>query len=299
MEKLTSEIEDYFHFLQVEKHLSENTLVSYKRDLRNYIQHIKKTAAHSDWNDVKRSDIITFLYNEKDAGKSSATIARSISSIKSFHHFLIREQITKHDPSEHIETPKKERKLPDVLSATEIATLLNFSDSSPLKVRNRAMLELLYGTGLRVSELSSLKVSDLHLTMGFLRCYGKGARERIVPLGDLAKTATEKYLEQARPRLIKKQVTEHTLFVNHHGRPLTRQGIWKILHKACKDAGIHKRITPHTLRHSFASHLLENGADLRSVQEMLGHADIATTQIYTHVTKARLKDIYQSYHPRA
>src|SRR5699024_301605 len=209
------------------------------------------------------------------------------------------EQITEHDPSEHIETPKKERKLPDILSAEEIEKLLSFTDSSPLKIRNRAMLELLYGTGLRVSELATLKVSDLHMTMGFLRCYGKGAKERIVPLGELAKKATEKYLNQARTHLIRKHQTENTLFVNHHGRPLTRQGIWKILHKSCKEAGIHKRITPHTLRHSFASHLLENGADLRSVQEMLGHSDITTTQIYTHVTKTRLKDIYQSYHPRA
>lgn len=299
MEKLASELEDFFHFLQIERGLSENTLTSYKRDLRHYVQYIKTNTQQSDWNDVERHDIITFLYHEKDKGKSSATIARSISSIRSFHHFLLREQITKHDPSEHIETPKKERKLPDVLSAKEIETLLAFSDSTPLKMRNKAMLELLYGTGLRVSELASLKVSDLHLTMGFVRCYGKGAKERIVPLGDLARNATERYLEQARPQLIKKQVTEQTLFLNHHGRSLTRQGIWKILHKACQDAGITKRITPHTLRHSFASHLLENGADLRSVQEMLGHADIATTQIYTHVTKSRLKDIYQSYHPRA
>lgn len=299
MKNLISETEDFFHFLQIEKGLAENTLTSYKRDLRNYVNHIKKISAHPDWNDVERSDIITFLYHEKDAGKSSATLARSISSIRSFHQFLMREQITKHDPSENIETPKKERKLPDVLSAKEIETLLAFTDSSSLKIRNRAMLELLYGTGLRVSELSALEVGDLHLTMGFLRCYGKGAKERIVPLGELAKNATEKYLELARPRLVKKQGAEHTLFLNHHGRPLTRQGIWKIIHKACKDAGINKRITPHTLRHSFASHLLENGADLRSVQEMLGHADIATTQIYTHVSKSRLKNIYESYHPRA
>ncbi|HLR01395.1 MAG TPA: site-specific tyrosine recombinase XerD [Virgibacillus sp.] len=299
MEKLVSELEDFFHFLQIEKGLSENTLTSYRRDLRQYIQYIKTNTHHSNWNDVKRNDIITFLYHEKDIGKSAATIARSISSIRSFHQFLIREQITDHNPSEHIETPKKDRKLPDVLSPQEIETLLAFSDSTPLKMRNKAMLELLYGTGLRVSELASLKVSDLHLTMGFVRCYGKGAKERIVPLGDLASNATEKYLEQGRPLLLKKQASVQTLFLNHHGRPLTRQGIWKVLHKACQDAGITKRITPHTLRHSFASHLLENGADLRSVQEMLGHADIATTQIYTHVTKTRLKDIYQSYHPRA
>ena len=299
MDKLTPELEDYFHFLQIEKGLAENTISSYRRDLRNYVHHIKKKSIHLSWNEVDRNDIITFLYDEKDAGKSAATLARSISSIKSFHQFLIREQIVTHDPSEHIETPKKEQKLPDVLSAEEIEKLLAFSDSSPLKIRNRALLELLYGTGLRVSELASLKVSDLHMTMGFLRCYGKGAKERIVPLGNLATKATETYLETARPHLIRKRQTENTLFVNHHGRPLTRQGIWKILHKACMDAGITKRITPHTLRHSFASHLLENGADLRSVQEMLGHSDISTTQIYMHVTKTRLKDIYQSYHPRA
>lgn len=299
MEKRISEMEDFFHFLQIEKGLAKNTLTSYKRDLRNYARYIKNTSQIESWNDVKRNDIIDFLHREKDSGKSSATIARSISSIRSFHQFLTRENMIDHDPSEHIETPKKDRKLPDVLSPEEIDALLHISGSTPLKIRNRAMLELLYATGLRVSELITLDMGDLHLTVGFIRCLGKGEKERIVPLGDIAQKALNDYLEHARPRLRKKQKTEHALFLNHQGSALSRQGVWKILHKACLDAGIRKQITPHTLRHSFATHLLENGADLRSVQEMLGHSDIATTQIYTHVTRTRLKDVYESYHPRA
>lgn len=299
MNQRISELEDFFHFLQIEKGLAENTLTSYKRDLRDYVQYIKKVYPQATWDDVKRKDVIAFLQREKDAGKASATISRSISSIRAFHQFLMREHITQHDPSEHIETPKKERKLPDIWSPEEIEMLLNIPGSSALKIRNRAMLELLYATGLRVSETITLNMDDLHLTMGFIRCYGKGAKERIVPLGNIARKALEHYLEHARPHLTQKQKNQYTLFVNHHGRPLTRQGVWKILHKACNDAGIQKPITPHTLRHSFATHLLENGADLRSVQEMLGHSDISTTQIYTHVTRTRLKDIYQSYHPRA
>ncbi|WP_163969918.1 site-specific tyrosine recombinase XerD [Oceanobacillus halotolerans] len=296
---LTTALEDFFHYLQVERGLSDNTLQSYKRDLKQYKQYIEKVEQKSNWDAVVRQDIIGFLYMLKDSGKSSSTIARAISSIRSFHQFLFREQIVSFDASLHIETPKKERKLPDVLSAKEVDALLNIPCKDPLSYRNKAMLELLYATGLRVTELISLNVSDLHLTMGFVRCFGKGSRERIVPLGDVAKKAVEDYLQLGRNSLVKKQRNENNLFVNQHGRPLSRQGFWKILKAIASEAGIQKKITPHTLRHSFATHLLENGADLRAVQEMLGHADISTTQVYTHVTKTRLKDMYQTYHPRA
>jgi integrase/recombinase XerD len=288
---------DFFHYLQVERGLSDNTLTSYKRDLKNYTDYVVEK--HSSWNEITRADIISFLYKLRDENKSSATIARTISSIRQFHHFLLREEIVKHDATLHIETPKKERKLPDVLSIEEVDKLLEINGNSPLDIRNKAMLELIYATGLRVSELIALKLNDLHLTMGFLRCFGKGAKERIVPLGDVAQKAVENYLQYCRPTLLKKQRDENVLFLNQHGRPMTRQGFWKILKKLAKDAMITKDITPHTLRHSFATHLLENGADLRAVQEMLGHADISTTQIYTHVTKTRLKDMYKSFHPRA
>lgn len=292
-------IEDFFHFLRIERGLSENTLSSYKRDLTNYLQYMKDHDKTASWDKISRTDIMGFLYMLKDQEKSTATISRHISSIRSFHQFLIREQITSNDPSLHIETPKKDRKLPDTLSQDEVDRLLDIDMNSKLSIRNKAMLELLYATGLRVSELISLKVSDLHLTMGFVQCFGKGSKERIVPLGDTAKYYLEKYISEARDSLIKKNRQEDSLFVNQHGRRLTRQGFWKILKGLTLEAGILKKITPHTLRHSFATHLLENGADLRLVQEMLGHADISTTQIYTHVTKARLKDMYQTYHPRA
>lgn len=292
-------LEDFFHFLQIERGLAENTLKSYRRDLEQYIQYIDKVSQKSSCESIVRSDIIGFLHMLKDDGKSSSTIARCISSIRSFHQYLIREQIASHDPSLHIEIPRKHRELPDILSTTEIDQLLSIKETTPLAIRNKAMLELIYATGLRVTELITLKVSDLHLTMGFVRCLGKGSKERIVPLGDLAKEAIENYLQHARGELVKRGNDENILFVNQHGRPLTRQGFWKILKKIARDNGLKKTITPHTLRHSFATHLLENGADLRSVQEMLGHADISTTQIYTHVTRSRLKDVYQSYHPRA
>ncbi|CDQ39742.1 MULTISPECIES: site-specific tyrosine recombinase XerD [Virgibacillus] len=296
---LTENAEDFFHYLKIERGLSDNTLTSYKRDLTQYIHYLKTVAQQTNWEQVTRKDITSFLYQLKDTNKSSATIARHIASIRSFHHFLLREQIVSHDASLHIETPKKERKLPDILSVKEIDRLLNITKDSALHIRNKAMLELLYATGLRVSEMIALKISDLHLTMGFVQCFGKGAKERIVPLGNAAIQAIEKYLQHARGKLVKRQTDSQILFVNQHGKPLTRQGFWKILKKSALEANINKPITPHTLRHSFATHLLENGADLRLVQEMLGHVDISTTQIYTHVTKSRLKDIYQSYHPRA
>jgi len=292
-------LEDFFHYLQIERGLAENTLMSYRRDLNHYHIYLKQEGNVESWNTVTRNDMTRFLYTLKDEGKSTATIARMISSLKAFHQFLVRENLTESDPSLHIETPKKERKLPSVLSTDEVEKLLNIPIHTPLDIRNKAMFELIYATGLRVTELVTLKVSDLHLTMGFVRCLGKGSKERIVPLGDVAKQALENYLQDSRHVLLKKQTGIDALFLNQHGRPLSRQGFWKILKMVARNAGITKNLTPHMLRHSFATHLLENGADLRAVQEMLGHADISTTQIYTHVTQARLKDIYKEFHPRA
>ncbi|ASK63283.1 site-specific tyrosine recombinase XerD [Virgibacillus phasianinus] len=295
---LNHAIDDFSHYLQVERGLSANTINSYRRDLERYVQYLERVLHKTDWGIVSRSDLIGFLHLLKDEHKSQATIARSLSSLRLLHQFLLREQFVEHDPSIHIETPKKEKKLPSVLSSKDVENLLSVSGRTPLAIRNKAMLELLYATGLRVSELITLKVSDLHLTMGFVRCLGKGSKERIVPLGDVAKSAIEDYLDHSRGIILKKN-KEVILFLNQHGRPLSRQGFWKILKSIAKEKQIETNITPHTLRHSFATHLLENGADLRAVQEMLGHADISTTQIYTHVSKSRLKDVYKAFHPRA
>lgn len=296
---LKDAMEDFFHYLQIERGLAANTLQSYQRDLASYLLYIEKKTLKQTWNQVTRGDIVSHLYQLKDDGKSAATLARNLSAIRAFHRFLLQDGIVKEDPSLHIETPKKDRHLPDVLSVKDVETILNIGGSKPLDIRNRAMLELMYATGVRVSELIGLDIGDVHLTMGFLRCFGKGSKERIIPIGNSAIDAVEKYIQIARPKLLQKKTTENALFVNQHGKRLTRQGFWKILKKTAKEKQIKKEITPHTLRHSFATHLLENGADIRAVQEMLGHADISTTQIYTHVTRSRMKDIYQKYHPRA
>lgn len=292
-------LKDYMHYMMVEKGLSQNTIVSYERDLKSYIKYLQKVEQLSTLAEVTRLHIIGFLQGLKDASKSSKTIARHIASIRSFHQFLLRERVLERDPSVHIETPQGERKLPKVLSVAEVEALLDApKQGGAFGLRDKAMLELLYATGLRVSELIQLDISDVHLTMGFVRCLGKGRKERIIPLGNLAIEAVGRYIERGRRELLGKNATD-ALFLNLRGERLSRQGFWKILKGLAKEARIEKELTPHTLRHSFATHLLENGADLRAVQEMLGHADISTTQIYTHVSKARMKDVYKQFHPRA
>ncbi|RSL34608.1 site-specific tyrosine recombinase XerD [Salibacterium salarium] len=295
---MNTDISDFIHYCQVEKGLSENTIRSYQRDLNHYAAHLQSNNI-KNVQQIERSHIVDFLYSLKDNGRSSSTIARTISSIRAFHQFLLRSQRSVKDPSELIEIPKGEQKLPDVLSTGEIEALLTASDgTTAFARRNKAMLELMYATGLRVSELCSLKTGDIHLQMGFVHCMGKGNKERIIPLGKVAADAVESYVNKGRPHLLKKKKHD-TLFVNHHGNSLSRQGFWKILKETSQRANINKKLTPHTLRHSFATHLLENGADLRAVQEMLGHADISTTQVYTHVSNHKLKDVYLNYHPRA
>lgn len=296
---MKNQIEDFLHFIIVEKGLAKNTVDSYQRDLTKYTQYLVNVEQMTSLNDVTRIDIMNYLFFLREEGRASTTIARTIASIRSFHQFLLREKQTTNDPSVHIETPKQERKLPNVLSFDEVDALLSAPNTStPFDYRNKAMLELLYASGIRVSELCSLKLQDVHLSMGFIRCIGKGNKERIIPIGKLAIEALSKYINFSRAILMKKNHHDF-LFINHHGTSLSRQGFWKILKKISKDAKIKKELTPHTLRHSFATHLLENGADLRAVQEMLGHVDISTTQIYTHVTKTRLKDVYSNFHPRA
>lgn len=293
-------LQDFIHFIIVEKGLSANTVKAYERDLENYLAYLSHVLKLEHFNDITRMDIIQFLGQLKGEGKSSRTLARHIASIRSFHQFLLREKAANHDPTVHIESPQQEKSLPKVLSVTEVQKLLEAPDSSKIiGIRDRAMLELLYGTGMRISELLDMNLDDIHLTIEFVRCRGKGNKERIIPIGSQSIRALEIYLQEGRPKLRRATNRTDALFLNHNGGRLTRQGFWKNLRKLAQKAEIKKEFTPHTLRHSFATHLLENGADLRAVQEMLGHADISTTQIYTHVSNNRLKDVYTKYHPRA
>jgi integrase/recombinase XerD len=299
MKNIYFALEDYMHFLQVERQLSGNTLVSYKRDLDEYLDYVGKAGIETI-DDVDRAAIVTHLHRLQENGKSARSVSRHISSIRSFHQFLLRENVTKQDPTVHLELPKLEQKLPRVLSMDEVGKLIDSPDrSKPQGVRDNALLEILYGTGMRVSELIGLDLDDIHLSMGFVRVFGKGGKERIIPLGGKAISACRTYIENARPVFTMKQKNTDALFVNMRGSRLTRQGCWKLLKGHALKAGIQKELTPHILRHSFATHLIENGADLRAVQEMLGHADISTTQIYTHVSRSRLKEVYVKFHPRA
>lgn len=294
------QLEDYLHFLRIERQLADNTLVSYKKDLTDYLEHIFSVQQLHSLDGVERQHILLHLRNLKTEGKSPRSIARHIASIRSFHQFLLREKVTNQDPTIHLETPQMEQKLPNFLSVEELNNLLNGIDvSKPQGVRDLAMFELMYASGMRISECLNLNLEDLHLTMGFVRCFGKGGKERIIPLGSAAINACKKYIEEARPKLLKTTEKTDAIFINQRGKRLTRQGIWKLLKMHATNAGIKKEMTPHVLRHSFATHLIENGADLRAVQEMLGHADISTTQIYTHVSKTRLKEVYKQFHPRA
>lgn len=293
-------IKDFTHFLLVEKGLAQNTIVSYERDLKSYTKYLKKVEKITNLQEIQRIHIVHFLTFLKEQGKSAKTLARHIASIRAFHQFLLRDKAVDDDPTVHLETPKQERSLPKVLNLQEVEQLLEApKGDNHFGLRDKAMLEVLYATGIRISELIGLNSGDVHITMGFVRCIGKGNKERIIPIGKSAVEAVQKYLDEGRPSFISKKHRDDALFLNHHGKRMTRQGFWKILKRLASEAGISKELTPHTLRHSFATHLLENGADLRAVQEMLGHADISTTQIYTHVTKTRLKDVYKQYHPRA
>lgn len=296
---LQDDLQDYVTYLLVEKRVSDNTLQSYKRDITSYTKYLYNVEEIQHYSDVEKIHIMQFLRFLKNEGKSTKTMARHLASIRGLHGFLVRNQRSTKDPSVHIESPKLERKLPTILSYEEVEVLLQApKQTTPFGYRDKAMLEVMYATGMRVSELLNVQLEDMHLDLGFVRCLGKGEKERIIPLGSHAAQAIKQYLENGRPVLLGKKRHSY-LFVNHHGEKLTRQGYWKILKQLVRDAHIEKELTPHTLRHSFATHLLENGADLISVKEMLGHSDISTTQIYTHVLKGRLKDVYTQFHPRA
>jgi integrase/recombinase XerD len=292
-------IGEFIDYLSVERGLATNTLESYGRDLRQYSTYLSSKARLVSLRDASRANVISYLLQMEKQGKSPATIARRLAALKSFYQFLVRQSLVERDPTANLESPKLDRRLPKVLTVREVETFLRQPKTNTVGgLRDKSMLEVLYATGIRVSELVSLTLSDVNLEMRHVRCLGKGSRERLVPLGTIACQSVADYLARGRPKLVK-DPGERSLFVNHHGKRLTHQGFWKIVKKYAAEAGIKKSITPHTLRHSFATHLLQNGADVRAVQEMLGHADISTTQVYTHVNRGKLRDVYRNSHPRA
>ncbi len=290
-------LEQYLNHLSLERGLAAKSIDSYAGDLRRYAHHLAEGGADQPAL-VTRERLVSFLEELGRYGLSPATMARTISAVRGFHRFLLSEGLAENDPSENIEAPRLRRKLPEVLEVPEVEALLEQPDTAkPPGLRDRAMLELMYACGLRVSELLSLREFDLFFSQGFVRCLGKGSKERLVPAGRAARTWVTRYLDGARPALAQGKPSDR-LFINARGGPLSRMGFWKLLKKYAAKAGIKKRVHPHILRHSFATHLLEGGADLRSVQEMLGHADISTTQIYTHVDREYLKEVHRQFHPR-
>jgi integrase/recombinase XerD len=291
-------IDTFLNYLSVERGLSNNTIIAYREDLKYYIDFIARS--HIDaLSKITKNDIINFMLNQKEKGVSSNSISRRLAAIRMFHRFLSRERILKSDPSNLIDSPRLWKKIPDTLSLNEIDALLTQPNIREKRgIRDKAILETLYATGMRVSEAVNLKLDNVNRDIGFLRCIGKSNKERIIPLGRKAITSIDRYLGSSRQHFLKKDKESEFLFLNRFGKKISRQSLWKIIKRYAKAARIKKPIRPHILRHSFATHLLERGADLRSVQEMLGHSNISTTQIYTHINKDRLKAVHKMFHPR-
>jgi len=291
-------IDSFLTYLTAVKGLSKNTLESYGRD-------ILKLAVFLEGKDITRIDqvgykhILDFLTYLKEQGLNTRSTSRTLISVRQFFKFLLAEKFIESDPTFLIRTPKIKRGLPETLSLEDVEKLLSSPDeSSPEGIRDKSMLEVLYATGIRVSELVELGLNDVNFDLGYIIAYGKGSKQRIVPIGEKAKIKLREYLDTSRPKLLKSRTSPH-LFVTRLGRKMTRQGFWKIIKAYSRKSGLTKKISPHTLRHSFATHLLERGADLRAIQVMLGHSDISTTQIYTHVERERLKEVHKKYHPRS
>jgi len=291
-------IDSFFTHLVVEKGLSKNTIESYRRDIKNFNNFLLNKKIYSP-NDIKYNNILEFISSLTDKGYKSASVARTIVSIKQFFKYLQIEEIIKDNPISIVKTPKVKKSLPVVLSEKDVDTLLSLpEDGTPGRTRDLAMLELLYATGIRVSELINLKLNDLNFEMGYIIVQGKGSKERIVPIGEKSKQKIMDYISNSRDFMIKNKISSY-LFITKRGTKMTRQGFWKLIKRNALNCGIKTNITPHTLRHSFATHLLKRGADLRSIQFMLGHSDISSTQIYTHLDKEGLKEVFKKFHPRS
>jgi len=290
-------IDSFLNYISVERGLSNNTIISYREDLSKYINFLE--LKHIDaLSKINKIDITNFMLAQKDRGLAANSVARKLAAIRMFHRFLARERITKNDPTTLIDSPRLWKKIPDSLSLSEVELLIATPNIRQKQgVRDKAILETLYATGMRVSEAVNLRLDNVNLDIGFLRCIGKGDKERVVPLGSKAIASIKRYLEVSRPHFLKNKQSEN-LFLSRFGKKISRQSFWKIIKKYAREAKIKKPIRPHILRHSFATHLLERGADLRSVQEMLGHSNIATTQIYTHVNRDMLKSVHKKFHPR-
>jgi len=297
MPPITELIDRFLNYLLVEKGLARTTLESYSRDLLRFADFLEQNGRST----VSAEDtplLLKHLIQMRSEGLGARSRARHLVALRGFYRFLVQEKLLALDPAKLLDLPKTTLKLPDVLGVEEVQRLLNAPDArTPQGIRDAAMLEVLYAAGLRVSELVRLKIQDVHLDAGFVRVFGKGSKERVVPIGQYAREKILFYLEHARGRLIRGQASPY-LFLARAGRPMSRQGFWKLLRQHAASAGLLKKVTPHSLRHSFATHLLEGGADLRAVQLMLGHADISTTQIYTHVTRDRLRELHRKFHPR-
>lgn len=289
--------EEFLDYIVVEKGLSKNSVEAYRRDISKFEKFLE--GRKIDILSARREEVVTFMAHLRQSGLGSRSVARNMVAVRMLYRFLKSERYLDTLPTDNIELPRSFRSLPDTLSPEEVERLLEAPDTKErLGMRDRAMFELLYATGLRVSELVTITVNRLNLEVGFLVALGKGSKERVVPMGEVAMGFIKDYIRSSRVKILKGRESEY-LFITARGGRMTRQGFWKIVKKCTLKAGIYKKITPHTLRHSFATHLLEGGADLRSVQTMLGHADISTTQIYTHINSERLKKIYKQYHPRA
>lgn len=288
---MKEEIDAFKTYLLIDKKYSNNTIVSYENDLKKFDYHVKKQISA-----ISKQDILDVLKKLNDEGLSDASINHFISSIRSFYKFLVINKIVKENVMDFIAPPKRNKHLPKVLSIEEMNKLLNIPLNNAFDYRNKAILELMYATGLRASELSELKVNDVNLNMAIVRTLGKGSKERVIPLGDYALYYLKTYLNDSRSQLLKRHLSDY-LFLNNHGKKLSRQGLFKIIQSLARQQQINKEISPHTLRHSFATHLLNGGADLRSIQELLGHSDISTTQIYTHISNQKLNEDYHQFHP--
>lgn len=292
------EISDFKYYLQNEKRVSKNTIEAYLNDVNSYAEFLKKYQDVLDVVDIEREHIEKYILSLKRKDLSKQSIARKVIAVKEFHKFLYTENITRDNPASLVETPKTDKTLPMVLTKDEMNKMLSsINGDKPIDIRNRAMMETMYAAGLRITELLDLRLSNLHLREKYMTIIGKGDKERMVPLGEMAVVSLRKYIEKAREELIKESTD--LLFFNYKGDKMSRQGFYKYIVNLAKDCGISKEISPHTIRHSFATHLLEGGVDLRIVQEILGHEDISTTQIYTHIDKSKLKEMYDNTHPLA